>query len=341
MKDRRSLKHIKGCLFGGAVGDALGAPVEFMTHPEIIREYGEYGIFEYGFAYGKKGAITDDTQMTLFTAEGLILSKVRGNISDLVQIPVFVYQAYLRWLSTQKQLEENQLLKQFGSCNLIDGVLISYPDLHSRRAPGKSCLSALLSNKMGTTKEPINDSKGCGGIMRVAPVGLFLEPSDVFDIACEVAAITHGHPTGYLAAGCLAQIVSYLFIGDDLPTAIEKTINILKTKENHEECLNAIISALHAWENCPVSCETVESLGQGWIAEESLAIGLYSSLAAGDNFQKGVVLSVNHSGDSDSTGSITGNILGVMLGMDSIPSFYLEKLELIDAINEISIDLFH
>src|SRR5690606_6418819 len=66
-----------GCLLGGAVGDALGAPVEFMKRAEILRRFGPKGITQYAPAYGGLGRITDDTQMTLFTAEGLIRGWVR------------------------------------------------------------------------------------------------------------------------------------------------------------------------------------------------------------------------------------------------------------------------
>ncbi len=338
--DRKSIEHFTGCLIGGAVGDALGAPVELMTLSDIFNQFGPDGISKYAEAYGIKGAITDDTQMTLFTAEGLVLSKVRSDTFSPENIPTFVYHAYLRWLSTQSEVEQNQLIGQYGTCSILDGVLTGYPELHSRRAPGRSCISALMSNEMGFIEDPINDSKGCGGVMRIAPVGLFLETEHVFDVACNVAAITHGHPTGYLAAGCLAQIISFIISGDDLTDAIEKTTDILKTKERHEECLEAINSALKAWKNAHMSFKTVETLGQGWVAEEALTIGIYCALAAVDDFEKGVCLAVNHGGDSDSTGSITGNILGALLGIDSIPGKYLEKLELRDLIKEMAEDLF-
>jgi ADP-ribosyl-[dinitrogen reductase] hydrolase len=71
------LDRIRGCLLGGAVGDALGAPVEFMSTDEIRAAFGPDGIEEFAFAYGRRGAVTDDTQMTLFTAEGLIRAEVR------------------------------------------------------------------------------------------------------------------------------------------------------------------------------------------------------------------------------------------------------------------------
>ncbi len=84
----------------------------------------------------------------------------------------------------------------------------------------------------------------------------------------------------------------------------------------------------------------MESLGAGWIAEEALGISLYCSLAAGKDFEKGVLMAVNHSGDSDSTGAITGNILGSLYGLDSIPGQWVEGLELNSLIGETAEDLF-
>ena len=95
-------ERFAGCLLGGAVGDALGAPVEFCTDAEICARFPE-GVREFAPAYGRVGAITDDTQMTLFTAEGLIRGFVRWQTRGIG--PVFqstVGHAYLRWLKTQE-----------------------------------------------------------------------------------------------------------------------------------------------------------------------------------------------------------------------------------------------
>jgi ADP-ribosylglycohydrolase len=62
----RTQEHFTGCLLGGAVGDALGDPVEFHSIDLIRKKYGSAGIADYDVAYGRRGAITDDTQMTLF-----------------------------------------------------------------------------------------------------------------------------------------------------------------------------------------------------------------------------------------------------------------------------------
>ena len=328
-----------GCLVGGACGDALGAPVEFLSLSQIVRRYGGRGIVDYDVAYGRRGAITDDTQMTLFTAEGLILWAVRAGGEDISQIPEFIFQAYLRWLSTQGDVSTDRLVRQHGTCSMVDGHLTTCPQLHSRRAPGNTCISALASGRMGTIDDPINRSKGCGGVMRIAPVGLFVRPDDAFDTACRIAAITHGHPTGYLAAGCLAMVVGLVVSGLPPAAAVRETVAVLKTRPRHEECLEALTRALHAVKHAPVSAGTVATLGRGWVAEEALAIGVYCALAAESDFTAGIRLAVNHSGDSDSTGAITGHILGALCGLKNIPERFLRDLESIDVILEISADL--
>lgn len=337
---RRSRSHVAGCLLGGAVGDALGAAVEFMSSGEIRRCFGDGGITDYAPAYGRIGAITDDTQMTLFTAEGLILSRIRDDASNPGRPLDFVYNAYLRWLGTQGEVTTEALVRRRGTCGIIDGVLACRPELNSRRAPGNTCLSALRSKRMGTVNDPINDSKGCGGVMRVAPVGLFASLEGAFQLGCETAAITHGHPSGYLASGALAHILSAVSYGAALTEAIESAVEVLEKWPDHGETLAAVRGALDAWQTEEPSAEVVASLGQGWIAEEALAISLYCALCHPDDFEAGVVLAVNHGGDSDSTGAITGNILGLMLGKAAIPQRFLQTLELADLIEEVADDLY-
>ncbi|QQS49428.1 MAG: ADP-ribosylglycohydrolase family protein [Acidobacteriota bacterium] len=336
-----TLNHFIGCLLGGAVGDALGAPVEFMSIDAIRRKYGEQGIADYDYAYGRRGAVTDDTQMTLFTAEGMLRAIVRGRERGICHPPSVIHHAYIRWLHTQGERSESHFFKP----GKFDGWLIGVKGLHSRRAPGNSCLSALRKAEMGTIEEPINDSKGCGGVMRMAPIGLMARSrEDAFRLGCESAAITHGHPSGYYSAGCLAAIIFELMEGAPLMDAIEASLDELERQENngHEECASAIRGALEKFNDSDVvaSPEVIERMGGGWVGEEALAISIYCALAAGGDFTKGVLSAVNHSGDSDSTGGITGNILGLMLGVGAIPAHWLEELELRAEIEALAGDMF-
>lgn len=329
------LNRYTGCLMGGAVGDALGAPVEFMSTDEIMRHYGNSGIADYDRAYGRTGAITDDTQMTLFTAEGLLRARVSEGHHDKDALSDIVRGAYLDWLRTQQESGEagrNPREKRF---------LMRIPELFNRRAPGNSCLSALQDDRKGTIATPINNSKGCGGVMRMAPVGLLIKnPKDAFQAGCELAALTHGHPSGYLAAGVLVSIISKIRTGSDLPDAVQVGIAILKQYPKHEECLAAINKAVTLSQKTIPTPEIIETMGGGWVAEEALAISIYCALTAGGNFSAGVLAAVNHSGDSDSTGAITGNILGCHLGGSAIPPKWLDQLELIELIQMMAVDLF-
>ena len=97
------LNKIRGCLFGGAVGDALGYPVEFMSEKAIFSRYGDKGIQEYELdPVSGKALISDDTQMTLFTANGLLVGDTRGHTWGVQGPPhSYVHKAYLDWMWTQ------------------------------------------------------------------------------------------------------------------------------------------------------------------------------------------------------------------------------------------------
>lgn len=337
---RRSGGHFSGCLLGGAVGDALGAPVEFLSIDDIRAKYGSAGIDDYDLAYGRRGAITDDTQMTLFTAEGVLRADVRWHHKGICRPSTVIHHAYLRWLHTQGERSRFP-----SSQEQMDGWLIGVQTLHARRAPGMTCLSALRGATMGTVDRPLNNSKGCGGVMRVAPIGLTARDDEAaFALGCEAAAITHGHPSGYYSAGCFAAVIQNLTEGRTLPDAIERTLRIVDSSRHtgQAECSAAIREAVALWADPDMgpSPGTIERMGRGWVGEEALAIALYCALSAQDDFARGVLLAVNHSGDSDSTGAITGNVLGLMLGIDAIPTAWLDGLELRAEIEALANDLF-
>ena len=330
-----------GCLLGGAVGDALGAPVEFMRRDEILRAFGPNGITGYARAYGGLGRITDDTQLTLFTADGLLRAWVRGRMKGIAHYPSVVAHAYLRWLKTQGQRPDHDIA--FG--NDEPGWLMQQPQLHNQRAPGNTCLSAL--RKMSSLGEPArNDRKGCGGVMRVAPAGLFtwrLGRGDSAHEACrlgaDLAGLTHGHPTGRLTAGFLASLILHVTDGVSLHDSLAACKAILRLEPFHEETLSAVEVAEELAHSAMAPETAIHRLGRGWIAEEALAISIYCALVAED-FRHGLSLAVNHDGDSDSTGSITGNLLGTISGVESIPDDWLQSLELRDVIVEIAEDLY-
>jgi len=178
--------------------------------------------------------------------------------------------------------------------------------------------------------------------MRVAPVGLIksFEPEMAFKTGAELAAITHGHPSGYLSAGVFASLIAFIRTGRSLTDAINESLEILKTWKNHTETFRIIERAVQMAQSTQPTFANIEELGGGWVGEEALAIAIYCSLQYQDDFEKGVILAINHSGDTDSTGSLTGNILGLLLGEKSIPQRWLDNLEMNQFISRIGEDLF-
>ena len=349
-----------GCLIGGAAGDALGYPVEFMRISQIQNKYGEPGITRYELRNGI-AQISDDTQMTLFTANGLLFGNTRGTVRGIMgSEESYVWNFYKEWYKTQTFNSYNDLLfhernKPFASHEayyLPFSWLCGVDELYSRRAPGVTCLSAIEKNEPGSTKNRINNSKGCGGVMRVAPVGLYaarykISNEDTAILGAEVAALTHGHPLGYIPAAMMSVLIT-LIIQDEqstpLQTLVEQSMAITRNCFPYEkyfrELRKLIEDAIYFSINDIDESMAISHLGEGWVAEEALAIGIYCALKHTDNFEKAIIASVNHSGDSDSTGSICGNIMGAYLGLNSIPKHYTENLEVIAVIADIANDLY-
>lgn len=339
--DISSRDRCTGCLLGGAVGDALGAPIEFMSASEIFSRFGPSGVSGYApISVGRLGWITDDTQMTLFTAEGLMRAAVKakrdGGSPDYVGATT---DAYLRWLATQR-ISAAQPVQR-------NGWLYKTKALHEICAPGKTCIHALQRLVPSASMRATNDSKGCGGVMRVAPVGLFGyraflgagAEKTVFELGCDLARITHGHPTGYLSAGAFSLLIASLMAGYGLEKSLGRVLAVLVAYQGHEETSGVIEQAIALASSSPGDYVSMTSLGEGWIAEEALAVAIYCVLSYPSDYRKALLLSVNHSGDSDSTGSIAGNLSGALLGAKAIPSEWIEKLELSEVVRQVGADL--
>jgi ADP-ribosylglycohydrolase len=311
----------RGCLLGGAIGDALGGPVEFLPL-DVIRD--RYGL---GVDLDDPGLITDDTQMTLFTADGLIRAAVSGDADPRPHL----WRAYQRWLSTQGPVDP---------VPQTDDWLLGHRRLWAARAPGSTCVSAIRQGRPGRTDEAINHSKGCGGVMRAAPAGFVPEAKAAYRTGCELAALTHGHPSGWIAGGALALLVHLLAMADQpLTVALLEVTHAVAAEPDGAEVRDALAAAVDAARRAPGDTAMLTSLGEGWVAEEALAIAGYAVLSHANGIVAGLRLAVEHGGDSDSTGAIAGNIYGAMLGTAALPVDWLARVELADLIGTVADDL--
>lgn len=334
----RKLSQYEGCLLGGAVGDALGYPVEFISESRIFHHYGKQGIQTLEQA-GEPAIISDDTQMTLFAANAIIYSQTHGLNT------VCLKTAYLEWLKTQVYYQhdpESFTPKMW----IFEDKRLFHP-----RAPGITCMSALKAYKKFPELEAAeNNSKGCGSVMRAAPFGLMgrRDPegdrgdSDYVTLrtARYDAALTHGHELAQKSSMALADMVFRITQYPHDPDE-ENLADVLRLHGNDE--LSVLINKAIdlAAEPDTDDLTAIHRLGEGWVADEALAVAVYCAVRYQDDFAAAIRASVNHKGDSDSTGAICGNILGAWLGVQALEAaFDLNNLELADVIKAIADDLY-
>lgn len=336
VQQKEAVKHTKnnyiGCLLGGAIGDALGWPVEFRRLSDIRRYYGDEGITDLELV-GQKAEITDDTQMTIFTADGLLKSAIKKFDENENPDMSIIYDSYQTWLGTQYgNYKEND-----------NGWISNIKDLYANRAPGTTCTGSLHRGVPGSIEKHINESKGCGGVMRVAPAGLmyYKNPEKAFEVGARCAALTHGGPSAYLPAGVHSAIIANLINGKDLEESIDNSIEILKSYKGNEDTLYLLEKAKeYAASDMPTDT-AIRCLGEGWHGDEAIAISVYCALKSPEDFEKALILAVNHNGDSDSTGAIVGNILGAYLGSDKIPEKWKNSVELSSELEQLALDLYN
>lgn len=362
IKKERNLDKIRGSLIGGAVGDALGYTVEFLSLEQIRLRFGRQGIIEYVLdEKSGKALISDDTQMTLFTANGILYGNTRLCMRGIGADPhVYVTRSYQDWLTTQEvDYETGSTMERYQGNRGGVSWLLDVPELYARRVPGNTCMTALMEArkkepvyKETLFKKPRNNSKGCGGIMRIAPLSLYYGEVSISEIDMEAAllsAITHGHPLGYMPSAVLAHIIHRIVYPvdglDSLKSIVleaKKTVcDIFKGNEYLQELCDVIDRAIAFSENNRPDDENIKKLGEGWVAEETLGIALYCSLKYENDFSTGIIAAVNHNGDSDSTGAVVGNILGAINGYDALEDKWKDRLEILDVLLEMADDLYY
>lgn len=339
------LDKYRGCLIGGAAGDALGYAVEFLDADHIFQKYGKNGITNYELTDGV-AQISDDTQMTLFTANGLLHGTTRGRMRGIMaSYSSYIFLCYQDWLSTQTPGDYEQEKKHIS-------WLYHVAELHRGRSPGTTCINALRKGVPGTMEEPINQSKGCGGMMRVAPIGLYFGDKrcaalEIDKIGAQAAALTHGHELGYMTAAALVHIIHMIVHDSSAPLlfAVQDSMGALLKLFPGAKHLGELLALMQKAVDLSTKklddLEAIRELGEGWVAEETLAIAIYCALKHKNDFDQALIAAVNHDGDSDSTGAVTGNILGAYLGFSRIPQKYLHQLELKKIILEMADDLFY
>ena len=318
-----SMARRLACLLGGALGDGFGLPVEFDKLSAIQRRFGPGGLRIPQYEHGQL-VVSDATQMTLFTLEGLTRAQL-GKENDDDGLVRQVRLSYLDWLETQGGKSRGNTASR----------LMKHAALYVRRSPDQACLSALEAGAQGTLENPINDNKGCGGVMRVGPVGQMpdLDVDRAFSLGMRTAALTHGHPGAYLSAGLLAAALRLLVDGQPFAAAIHQAGERVLAHAGHKETLAKVNAALQAARHHHLGIIPPE-LGPGWAADETLAIGLYAAARSLD-FVTVIAIAANHDGDSASSAAIAGQLFGAQYGLEALPHAWIRRLDVLDALCDV------
>lgn len=298
-----------GCIVGLAVGDALGYPAEFRRREQLLREIGPDGITDFlsitdprftrPFVAGAQhppGTFTDDTQMTLALAEGL-LEADGGSLDERMEA---VGRRFVRWANADD----------------------------NNRSPGATCMTGCEHLERGVPwrEAGVRDSKGCGSAMRVAPIGLLYDDvEEVLEVARASSLLTHGHDAGIEGAAACALMVR-LALDDASPEQMydEVAARCGGKSRDFDACWQKLPGLVDA---PPEVALSKAGLGESWVAEEAAASALWCYWQAPDDFRRAVLLAVNTDGDSDSIACIAGSLVGARVGLAGIPERWARDVE--------------
>lgn len=292
-------------LFGLALGDALGEKVEFMNLTQIKQVYGPAGIQ----APPDPARFTDDTQMTLALTEALLDAGLTAPVDDIMDA---VGRHFTVWQERQE-------------------------DPNYSRAPGSTCMAGIAQYKRTNDwrTSGIASSKGCGTAMRVATLGYFYQHDvdRLRKVAIASSVITHRHPAALAGAVGAAYAVKLALDGvhpADMPRDVAAFTDGMSddfTQAMHK------IGHVVGWINDE---QALAHLGEGWVAEEAVALALFCVLRYPDDYAKCVRRAVNLTGDSDSVACIAGGIQGARLGLDAIPADWRDRCEDADDLRQLA-----
>ena len=332
----------RGCLLGLAVGDAMGHTVDNKSWQEIQEDYGPYGLLGYDLVNGYAD-VTSYTQLAAFTCNGLLFGLTRGQMTGkMAPFIKYIALSSCEWATCQRA---------WGRPGSSYCWLTRKEAICRRLCMDTRMVETLNRRNLGTLETPRTADNGPHSLTAAIGVGLFAHPDrmdqrELDRLGAEAVALTHGSPTAFLSGAALTHIISTLLWKPKMPLkkAVLEAAEAVKEQFGHQYSQAFDLSTLlrHAVtfaENPGVrASEIMERLGCD-NAAKALAGAIYAALVSQTDFDRAMVVSVNHSGRSSAVGAIAGAILGLQMGEEALPEFYLESLEPVEILLEIADDL--
>ena len=330
----------RGLLLGMAVGDAMGAAVDKKTYEQICADYGPAGLLGYDLVNGL-AQISSYTQVAAFACNGLLLG-LTGGKSGPAECLGYVTLALKEWA---------RVVCLPGDPQRRYCWLSHIPALRQRRCLDARTLDAMIRDVPGTIEKPGNQAAGPGTLPAAAMVGMFFTPErmqvqQVGLLGAQVVALTHGDPSAFLSGAVLAYVVAGVLQEPELPlkeqflqaaNAVQAQFgNRYQQAKSVRLLVEKAVMLAEKGQMPPV--EIMEQFGCS-TAVQVLAGTAYATLASDGDFDRAMILAVNHSGKSAAVGALTGALLGAALGQEALPEFYLESLPCADELTQLADDL--
>lgn len=334
MQDR-----IFGCIYGGLIGDALGAPTEFISsfdqimkrYPGGIRHFNDLQKYNLCWKNKETGQLyahyTDDTAMARLTLEVLVKSKQNDR-------------------SFQQTMEGLALSYVMDMYNNPTGWAMP------ARAPGNCCTKRVRELHEGLSKamhggklDPAwwraggPDDGGCGSVMRAHPFGIIFaeDPEKAASWAAEHSKITHGATIAQAACAAMAAGIASALQGSDIDCILKNMIDAagIYDENTADKIEHACSLAQKHGVNSKLGTkkrqqdlfdaakeDQVFDIYEGWAADDAIAAAAYILAISPDNAHDAIVLGVHTPGDSDSIASMAGALVGARMGAKHIHQYH-------------------
>ena len=288
---------IRGAMFGVAVGDALGAPLEFMDADYIKMRHGIVrDMIGGGWLNVRPGEITDDTQMTLAVAHGIAESP-----NDPIEA---IGRQFVKWANSGP--------KDIGatcSSSIHRAIRIAQnPD-----SPSKD---DWFDSSAATHTAMNGRSAGNGSLMRTAYVGLYYkDEGEVIQKAKQISKMTNYDEETAVDCAVYSAILNRM--------VDESSLRIRKQLLIHYACDSAYCKGRYSYDL--LSCAGYAPRPTGYVVD-SFAAALHCIFTT-DSFEEAVIKAVNLGGDADTIGAITGGLAGALYGHEAIPERWKNRLD--------------
>ncbi len=338
----------RGCFLGMAVGDAMGYPVDSRSWQQIREDYGPNGLLGYDLMNGY-AEITSHTQLAAFACDGMLIGITSGQMTgQMYPFVRYVGLGLREWAASQRA---------WGRPDRTFCWLLHQPEISRRHCLDTRMLETLSRDHrrfpLGSPDDPRNSYAGPGALLAAMAPGLCLdeqrmEQPEIDYLGAEIVALTHGSPQAYLTGAMLAHLTSLVIREPqgDFAAQVKKSAEAIKVTYGPRysaafEVCNLVNQALTMAQNHSVSPVSVMERLKCETCPQVLAGAVYAVLTSQGDFDRAMIIAVNHSGASAAVGAITGAMLGARLGETALPEFYMECLEPVEVLRELADDLYH